>query len=475
MSRFFFIGIGGIGMSALAELLWAQGHVVAGSDVSLSDSVTHLRKKGIAVYLDHPLSDFLRFRSEMVVVNNAISPQNPLWLEAQKIGCKILKRGELLAEFLNAKEGLAVSGSHGKTSTSSLLVYISRQLGKDPSFAIGGRFSDTGENAHLGSSNQFIAEGDESDASFLKLKPKVLGIVNIDADHMSTYQHSFELLLQHFADWVLNLPVSGTAVLNSDDPGTLAMLEKVKKVQADFWKTRHLVFVGKVLPQAYESDSSNFIQIRRIFPQESAIQVEFSSHDESYHETFPLRGEFNVRNALMAGAMAAALGLKWAEILQVLKTYPGVRRRMQYWGTFQSAPVFEDYGHHPTEIVASVQALKLAYPQRRVIQVFQLHRYTRTRDLWEDFLHALSLSDYVLLFPIYSASEDPISGISEVRFAEALRQKRGASVQIVTSVDQALEILEPLLKSSDLLLLQGAGDLPSLLREILIPRNVTMN
>ena len=456
-------------MSGLAELFLAKGHWVEGSDVTTSDSVERLLQKGIPVHIGHETQSFLNFQPDVVVVSSAISKTNPILLLAQKMGCKVLKRGELLAECVNEKDGLVVAGSHGKTSTSSMLAFLLKKVGIEASFTIGGRLSDTGDNAGLGTSPFFVAEGDESDASFLKLKPKVLGVTNLDADHMMTYGHSFDALVNHFADWVLGLPPSGTAVLNSDDVGTLAVLKAMEVKAPHFWNTRKLVMVGKTLPLEWEAKVFRFIELKEVVQQENQIQFQMGGSTLS----LPLIGEFNVRNALMAVAMAHSIGVNEKESLTALKNYPGVLRRMQLLGEFQGVPIFEDYGHHPTEILASIGGLKAAYPKRRLIQVFQLHRYTRTRDLWDDFLFVLSRADHVLLFPIYPASEAKIPNITAQRLAEALQQKNQHKVSYVDSVESAFQVLNTLLEPLDLLLLQGAGDLPQELGKALFEFSTT--
>ena len=494
--KYFFIGIGGIGMSALAELLKAQGHEVRGSDVMHSGTIERLIQRGISVQIGHEVPLFASLiSSEIMVINSAISETNPLWLLAKELGCQILRRGELLAEFVNSHEGLVVAGSHGKTTTSSMLAHILEKAGEaldfSPSFAIGGRLIGSGRNSALGSNlgsgrqNLFVAEGDESDASFLKLRPKILAITNIDADHMSTYGHSFDVLIQSFVDWILNLPEEGVAVLNQEDAGVIAVLRAIKKIKPDFWETRRLILMTKQAPLpvgeaeisrrlvAEISERANFINQRFNLKHtkaqgfETHIEFEDLHQGKTYCVTWPIIGEFNAMNALMAGAMAHAVGVDWEEINQALCSYPGVERRMQYLGHFHGANFFEDYGHHPAEIRASLMGLRAAYPTARLVQVFQPHRYTRTRDLWDEFIDVLGLADVLILLPIYAASEPEISGITASRLFAAIesqhaqeRAKTSKQIFFANLLEDAFEKLSSVLKKDDLIVLHGAGDMP---------------
>jgi UDP-N-acetylmuramate--alanine ligase len=474
--KYFFVGIGGIGMSALAELLKAQGHQVRGSDVVFSKTVERLIQKGISVQIGHEIPSVFNDPSEILVINSAIAFHNPILLVAQKLGCKILKRGELLADFVNAHQGLVVAGSHGKTTTSSMLVHVLKKIGektgRSPSFAIGGRLQGSADNAGLGHGSEiqklFVAEGDESDASFLKLRPRVLAVTNIDADHMSTYGHSFDALIQAFVEWILNLPEQGVAVLNQDDAGVLAVLEAIEKINPIFWNTRKLILISKKRPL---SKVLNLISLDGISQQPFDIKVNFNISPEgfSYSALWPLIGEFNVINALMAGAMADAVGVSWPEIIEALSSYPGVERRMQYLGNLQGVHFFEDYGHHPAEIRASLKGLKAAYPNSQLIQVFQPHRYTRTRDLWGEFIEVLGVADHLILLPIYPASEAEIPGVNSQKLFEEIKASRFKDIQntqnyyFSESLKAALNQLNLLLKTlspGDLVVLQGAGDIP---------------
>ncbi len=472
-------------MSALAELLLAKGHSVSGSDVSDSETVERLRKLGIRVFLGHEVVDFLACNPEVVVFNSAISSKNAILLAAQSRGCRIQTRGALLAELVNAHQGLVVSGSHGKTTTSTMLTHLLRASGRDISFAIGGRFAHTKENSGLGREPFFVAEGDESDTSFLKLRPQVLAITNLDADHMSTYGHRFDQLIQSFVDWVKFLPQGGAAVVNIDDGGVVQVLAQLEQEIPDFWETRRFITVGSSLKAK--------IRLSEATALEQQLKVKFSVDSMVYQAIWPLIGQYNAMNALMAGAMASAIGEDWPTIILRMESYPGVCRRMDYLGTYRDALVFEDYGHHPTEIRASLIGLKQAYPQRRLIQVFQPHRYTRTRDLWHEFVDVLNLADHLILLPIYPASEAPIPDVHAERLLDSIQSvvnerthllpgggafcahllpggggqgggenKTGALTTRLFAPDfnAALQQIETTLRPGDILLLQGAGDIP---------------
>jgi UDP-N-acetylmuramate--alanine ligase len=496
MATYFFVGIGGIGMSALAELLKAKGHVVKGSDVADSETVQRLTRAGISVSLGHSVSDFLGCDPDFLVINSAISSENPIFLAAKARGCRVYSRGELLAECVNATQGLVVSGSHGKTTTSSMLTHVLRATGRDISFAIGGRFADTHENSGLGEEPFFVAEGDESDASFLKLRPRVLAITNLDADHMSTYGHRFDELIQSFVDWVRSLPEGGAAVVNVDDVGVRQVLAQLEREVPAFWEKRRLISVGTSVHAKIRLCETTAVEQQR--------KVNFSVDSTFYDAIWPFMGEYNAMNALMAGAMASAIGVDWLTIILGMESYPGVSRRMDYLGTYRDVLVFEDYGHHPTEIRASLMGLKQAYPEKRLIQVFQPHRYTRTRDLWNEFVEVLTLADHLILLPIYPASEAPISGIHAERLLASIQSvvaggggqgggalneahhppspfdEGGASVGrfyllaggggnkplvsasriFAADLNAALQQIESTIQPGDLLILQGAGDIP---------------
>ncbi|NCX93525.1 MAG: UDP-N-acetylmuramate--L-alanine ligase [Gammaproteobacteria bacterium] len=443
-----FIGIGGVGMSALAELFLLQGIKVSGTDASFSEATRRLQSLGAVISQGHAKENICG--ATVVVYTSAIRSDNPELKEAIKQGCRILKRGEMLSYLAEEKRELVVAGSHGKTGTSGMLAHILRQSGMGPSFAIGGRFCQTGLNAAWGEGDAFVAEGDESDGSFLHLKPEMVGITNLDADHLCNYQESFSNLRDAFVRFMNSVPEKGYVVVGGDDPELNSLLHKIQRptLAVGFSEASDIRAVEYRVEQGRACFS--------ICVRGEVLPIPFS---------LPIFGAFNVRNALVAAAMAHLYGVEWQAIANALKIYGGMKRRLERYGrrsiAGKSVLLFDDYGHHPSEIRATLVALREAYPNRRIVQIYQPHRYTRTQALFNDFVPALALADVLILLPIYAASESPIPGVSSSTLGEALREN-GHVVAEASDLASSEMALSNFLENDDVLLVQGAGDVSEL-------------
>ncbi|MCX7115252.1 MAG: UDP-N-acetylmuramate--L-alanine ligase [Gammaproteobacteria bacterium] len=437
-----FIGIGGAGMSGIAEVLHNEGYHVTGSDLSANAVVTRLQSLGIHIWTGHKAEHVQQ--ADVVVQSTAVQLDNPELIEAKAQGIPVIPRAAMLAELMRFKHGIAVAGTHGKTTTTSLVSHLLAEGGLDPSYVIGGKLNNTGNNAQLGKTPYFVAEADESDASFLFLKPMMAIVTNIDADHMSTYSHNFEHLKQTFVEFLHHLPFYGLAVLCADDKNIQSILPKIER------PIRTYGFTETALYRATDWTQKEL---------HSHFTVHRPAPHASLHIDFPWPGRHNVQNALAAIAIATELGVSDKAICNGLLTFKGVGRRFQLLGTCQfshgAALVIDDYGHHPQEITATIDAFRHVWPNRRLLHVFQPHRFSRTRDLLPEFVQALTLADELLLLDIYSAGESPISGIDSPTLVGMIK-KQHPHVRLVTAEDLQAQ-LNTLVTDGCAILMQGAG------------------
>ncbi|MFG6446992.1 UDP-N-acetylmuramate--L-alanine ligase [Roseateles sp. BYS180W] len=445
-----FTGIGGAGMSGIAEMLLAQGYRVSGSDQAESATTERLRSLGASVHIGHAAEHVAH--AQLLVKTSALSPTNPELMAAHARGIPVLLRAQMLAELMRPRMGLAVAGTHGKTTTTSLLTTVLRHAGLDPSYAIGGQLLESGANAHVGTGALMVVEADESDASFLHLLPQLAIVTNIDADHMDTYGHDMARLRQAFVDFLHRMPFWGAAVLCGDDPGVRSILPLLSRPQR-LYGLGEDNDVRAVDVQAQPGGGMHFTVLRR-HPQRGtlaplAVQLR-------------LAGQHNVLNALAVIALAMELGVDDAAVCSGLAGFGGVGRRFQSWGEHAlpsgqgTALVIDDYGHHPVEMAAVLQAARGAYPGRRLVLAFQPHRYTRTRDCFDEFAKVLSAADAVLLCEIYAASEPPLAGISGESLAQAVRQ-RGTEAHFVGEWQALAPQLLAQARGGDVLIVMGAG------------------
>lgn len=456
-----FVGIGGSGMSGIAEVMLSLGYAVQGSDLKRNKQTRRLENQGATVFIGHA-ADNIR-DADAVVVSSAVDETNPEVAAAREQLMPVVSRAEMLAELMRFRYSIAVAGTHGKTTTTSLIASVLAEGGLDPTFVIGGRLKSADANARLGQGEYLVAEADESDASFVHLKPMLAVVTNIDADHMSTYDGDIEKLKSGFIEFLHNLPFYGLAVVCSDDAG-------VNDILADIGRsvTTYGVDDGadvQAVNISFDEARSEFDVIR----EKGSSKTEHADGDTAdatspvLHVSLMLPGMHNVRNALAAIAVADELQIGDEAVVRALEKFEGIDRRFQSLGEVQTAVgkvlLVDDYGHHPTEIAATLAAAKSGWPERRVVLVFQPHRYTRTRDLMDDFATVLSDSDVLILLDVYAAGEDPIAGADGRAMARAIRTRGAVEPVFVESLDDLQPVLEDLLVEGDLVLTMGAGDI----------------
>jgi len=441
-----FVGIGGSGMNGIAEVLLNEGYKISGSDQKENDAVRHLREQGAEVFIGHAAENIKG--AHVVVKSTAISYDNIEIRHARDSRIPVVRRAEMLAELMRSRYGIAIAGTHGKTTTTSLVTSV-LALGKlDPTFVIGGKLNSAGTNAVLGSSRYMVTEADESDASFLHLLPMMTVVTNIDEDHMDTYGGDIGKLDQTFIDFLHHLPFYGLAILCLDDVGVKRIIPKL---------SRPILTYG--LTAEADIYATDIVQ--------KCVKTEFTVHrkqvDLTFRVTLNLPGEHNVQNALAAIAVALELGIKEDVISAALNQFAGVGRRMQLLGEYDfgkgQALLIDDYGHHPCELAATIKAVRASWPDRRLVLAFQPHRYTRTRDLFDSFVKALSVVDDLLLLNIYSAGENPINGITSERLGAAIATNSQLEPKLVKDRYTLPEILPKVLQDGDVVLLAGAGDI----------------
>jgi UDP-N-acetylmuramate--alanine ligase len=458
INRVHFVGIGGSGMSGIAEVMLSLGYQVQGSDIRRNAQVVRLENLGAKIFVGHDAANV--HQADAVVVSSAVDESNAEVAAAREALMPIVPRAEMLAELMRFRYSIAVAGTHGKTTTTSLVASVLAEGGLDPTFVIGGRLKSADSNARLGQGEYLVAEADESDASFVHLKPMLSVVTNIDADHMSTYDGDLDKLHQAFIDFLHNLPFYGLAVLCADDPGISSVLGQVGR---------------SVVTYGIDSDAD--IRAEKIEFHEgfTTFQVARQQHDEPLAIRLRLPGLHNVQNALAAIAVAGELQIGEQAVVTALEKFEGIDRRFQSYGTLSTDAgevlLVDDYGHHPTELAATIAAARAGWPERRVVLAFQPHRYTRTRDLLDDFASVLSAVDVLVVLEVYAAGEDPIAGADGRAIARAVRGRGGVEPVFVEALDQLAPVLKGLLADGDMLLTMGAGDigafaaaLPNLLR-----------
>lgn len=451
--RIHFIGIGGAGMSGIAEVLLNQGYEISGSDIKASNVTESLVKKGATVFIGHEAKNV--FGADVVVNSSAVNSTNPEIIHARKLRIPIVRRAEMLGELMRYRHGIAVAGTHGKTTTTSLLASILAAAKQDPTFIIGGLVNSTGTNAQLGASRYLVAEADESDASFLHLQPMVAIVTNIDADHMETYGGDFSKLKKTFIDFLHNLPFYGLAVLCGEDPVIRDIIPEVAR---------------PILTYGF----SNKCDFHAINIKQSQMHSEFDVVRPGFEKPLHIRlnavGIHNVLNATAVIAVATDEGISDEAIQQGLANFQGVGRRFQVYGNFPigngEAMLVDDYGHHPREVAAVIKAVRDGWPDRRLVMVYQPHRYTRTRDLYEDFVEVLSTVDSLVMLEVYSAGEDPIPGADSRHLCRSIRARGVIEPIFVENVEGVPDIIKDLVRAGDIVITQGAGNVGVLSPEL---------
>ena len=449
INRVHFVGIGGSGMSGIAEVMLSLGYQVQGSDLKNNASVQRLKNLGATVFIGHDEKNICD--ADAVIVSSAVDESNPEVAAARETLLPIVQRAEMLAELMRFRYSIAVAGTHGKTTTTSLVASVLAEGGLDPTFVIGGRLKSADSNARLGQGEYLVAEADESDASFVHLKPMLAIVTNIDADHMSTYDGDLEKLRNGFVKFLHNLPFYGLAILCADDPGVNQVLGQVGRSTV-----------------TYGIDSEADIRAEDIEFSEglTRFRVVRPDKDEALDISLRLPGLHNVRNALAAIAVAEELQIADQAVVDALQNFEGIDRRFQNQGEVETTNgrvmLVDDYGHHPTEIAATIEAARAGWPHKRIVLAFQPHRYSRTRDLMDDFATVLSEADVVIVLEVYAAGEDPIAGADGRAIARAVRSRGGVEPIFVEELDGLAEVLEGVLADGDLVLTMGAGDIGAL-------------
>ena len=448
-----FVGIGGSGMSGIAEVILNQGYVVSGSDMRESAVIEHLRGLGMEIHIGHAQDNL--GDSDVVVISSAVPEDNPEVQAARSRRIPVIARAEMLAELMRHRHGIAVAGTHGKTTTTSLIASVLGQAGFDPTFVIGGRLNSAGTNAKMGRSRTIVAEADESDASFLHLTPMIAVVTNNDADHMHTYGNDFSRLRQTFIDFLHNLPFYGLAVLCYDDPTLRTMVASLGRQVITYGLHPNADFRAEGISQA-------------------GTRTHFVAHRPAplppLEVTLNIPGQHNVLNALATIAVAHEEGVSDSVVQAALADFSGVGRRFQIYGEYHlpQAPegatlmLVDDYGHHPREVQVTFEAIRAGWPERRLVVLFQPHRYTRTRDLYDDFVNVLDGADLLCVLDVYPAGEAEIPAADGRSLCRSIRQRGRLDPIFIQRGQDPWPLLRQQLLPGDLLLTQGAGDIGGL-------------
>ena len=463
-----FVGIGGAGMSGIAEILHNLGYRVSGSDAADSAVTQRLAGLGVRVFIGHDASQIEG--AQAVVTSTAVKGDNPEVLAARARKVPVVARAVLLAELMRLKQGIAIAGTHGKTTTTSLVASVLAEAGVDPTFVIGGKLESAGTNSRLGAGDYIVVEADESDASFLHLSPVMSVVTNIDADHMDTYGHDLTRLRGAFLEFLHRLPFYGAAVLCTDDPGVRSILPMISRPVIGYGLGEDAQ-VRALDVQAVAGGQMHFTCRRSASPGALAA--------EDLDVTLNLAGVHNVRNALAAIAVAQALELPDAAVLRALAGFRGVGRRFQRWGELSVATsqgggsftLIDDYGHHPVEMAAVIAAARGAFPGRRLVLAFQPHRYTRTRDCFEDFVQVMGTADALLLSEVYPAGEAPIVAADGRALARALRVAGRLDPVFVDDIGRMPQAIADFVRDGDVVIAMGAGSIggvPQKVRDLLV-------
>ncbi|MBI3714925.1 MAG: UDP-N-acetylmuramate--L-alanine ligase [Betaproteobacteria bacterium] len=443
-----FIGIGGSGMSGIAEVLLNLGYTVSGSDIAESAPVKRLRSLGAKIMIGHAAVNI--GGTDVVVTSSAVKPDNPEVVAAKAARVPVIPRAMMLAELMRFKQGIAIAGTHGKTTTTSLIAHVLGEAGLDPTCVIGGRLNSIGTNARLGKGEYLVAEADESDASFLFLQPMLAVVTNIDQDHMETYEHDFAKLKTAFVEFLEHLPFYGLAVLCADDANVREILPRLTKPFITYGLSEHAELRAVNVQAAggkmrFTAVSSNPVRRDR-----TVLDCELN-----------LAGLHNVGNALSAIAIAREIGIGDEHIAHALSTFGGVGRRFQRYGEIAceggTFTLIDDYGHHPAEMAAVLAAARGAFPGRRILLAFQPHRFTRTRDLFEDFVKVLSTADELVLADVYPAGEAPIVAADGRALMRALRVAGKVEASFVATPAEMPEAIASRARAGDVVITMGAG------------------
>ena len=453
-----FVGIGGTGMCGIAEVLLNQGYQISGSDIRASMVTNRLAAIGVDIFIGH-CSDNVQ-NVDVVVTSTAVNKDNPEVQAAQTLRLPIVPRAQMLAELMRYRHGIAIAGTHGKTTTTSLLACILGFAGMDPTFVIGGKLNSAGTNAKLGGSRFLVAEADESDASFLHLQPMVSVVTNIDADHMSTYGGDFEKLKETFVSFLHNLPFYGTAVVCIDCPVVRELLPNIQRQVITYGFSEDADYQARNVAQHGMKTTFDLVRRVPVISEPASIRIELN-----------IPGKHNILNAMSAFAVASDEGIPDQVIADGLVAFDGVGRRFQIAGTLPAgqgeAMLVDDYGHHPTEVLATIQAVRDGWDDKRLVMIFQPHRYSRTHDLYDDFVDVLSKVDVLLLLDVYAAGEAPIEGADSCALSQSIREQGQVDPIFIADINNLEQVLVDVLREGDLVITQGAGDVGALANQLL--------
>lgn len=448
-----FVGIGGVGMSGIAEVLLNLGYQISGSDLQMNPNARRLAELGATVFVGHQAENVQT--AEVVVISSAVNSANPEVVAAKQHKIPVVFRAEMLAELMRFRYGIAIAGTHGKTTTTSLTASVLAEAGLDPTFVIGGRLNSAGTNAQLGKGDYLVAEADESDASFLHLQPMIAIVTNIDEDHMETYGGDFQRLKNTFIEFLHHLPFYGLAMLCVDDPGIREILPSVNKPVKTYGLSEEAdIRAVDIVKQGF---NTRFTVLR-------------AGCEDRLEVTLNLPGSHNILNALAVIGVATELGVCDDMIQRALAGFKGIGRRFQLNGELplgQGVVTFvDDYGHHPREVAATLDSARQAFPGRRLVVAFQPHRYTRTRDLFEDFVSVLSKVDVLVLLDVYAAGEAPIAGADGRSLSRAIRLRGVVDPIFVPQTDELAEVLSRIVTADDVILTLGAGNVGAVAAEL---------
>jgi UDP-N-acetylmuramate--alanine ligase len=452
-----FVGIGGSGMSGIAEVMLNLGYQVSGSDLTDNHATRRLRNMGAAVFVGHAYSHISS--ADVVVTSTAVKPDNPEVIAAREGNIPVVPRALMLAELLRLRRGVAVAGTHGKTTTTSLIASVLAEANMDPTFVIGGKLEAAGCHAKLGSGEFIVVEADESDASFLYLQPVLTVVTNIDSDHMDAYEHDLNRLKQTFVEFVQHLPFYGMAIVCVDDANVREIMPDINKPITTYGLSEeaqvHAVDIH------HNHGKMNFTAVVGVNGKARRLEIKLN-----------LPGLHNIQNALAAIAVANELNVPDQMIIKALSEFSGVSRRFQQYGEIKLAgkgsfTLIDDYGHHPVEMAATIQAARGAFPHRRLVLAFQPHRYTRTRDLFEDFVKVLCKVDVVLLTTVYSAGEEPVVAADSKSLARAVRVQGKVEPIFVETVDALPAAIHRVAQDGDVVLVMGAGSVSGVAPDVM--------
>ncbi|ELA09637.1 UDP-N-acetylmuramate--L-alanine ligase [Moraxella macacae 0408225] len=456
ISHIHFVGIGGAGMCGIAEVMHNQGYTVSGSDIKASAVTERLKKMGVWVFIGHDSKNIEN--ADVVVVSSAIDRTNPEIVSALTARIPVVRRADMLGELMRYRHGIAVAGAHGKTTTTSLLTVMLHEAGLDPTYVVGGKVNAFGKNASLGQSRYLVAEADESDASFLSLRPMACIVTNIDEDHMETYGNSFDNLKKAYIQFLQNMPFYGLAVICGDDKELYGMIDDISRPVLTYGLEKHNDV--QAVDVVADGTKTHFSVLRK---DKDPLKI-----------TLNIPGIHNVYNALGAITMASDEGVSDEVIAAAVEKFAGVGRRFENNGYYSTLDgdgdilLIDDYGHHPTEVAMTIKAGRQSYPNRRLTMIFQPHRYSRTRDCFDEFVNVLSQVDKLILLDVYGAGEEPIKGATSSDLARSMRE-RGQVEPIVLNIsdkDQIANVLKVTLKANDLLITQGAGNVGQLCQDL---------